>query len=565
MSEGLSFSPASRLYLLRLAFAELNSSLNGNNIHAVLAQIYSKSETTKEMKKILKAYLSVATELKEQGCFGSEIKNTTSSALFELKKSEKVGLFALFGGQGVNWLEELRTNYDVYVDVRDVIEKAAHVLQKEADKLHKREAGENSEGTKGYNELFEHGLNVLDWLLDSDSVPVASYLNRAPISYPMIGLTSLLNYLICVRNWEITPAEVASHFKGITGHSQGILGAVVFAVSKTENELVENILQAVKFLFWIGVRLQQAVTFPTKISAQRTDILKESKKIHGSRNPTPMMAVFHLLPEVVAKYVDYINKMFADEPDRKLEIGLKNGPRAVVVVGHPESLHRLSVLLNEKETRKEDQLDQSRVPFSKRKREFRLVYLPVSAPFHSTLLRGAVNLVKEDINHLKEHGGSFWAIEGKDLMIPVYSTKDGQDLSLSGKELISQLIELQCTEYVDWLKATERISRTNHGITHVIDFGPGGSSGPCNFTSKNLEGSGVQFIMAGAFEPIGRKLFVADKACLFDTRKENIPFAPNWEEVSFPLNASFNKRRAFKTYFSILHSGVCTALGEAQY
>jgi len=57
-------------------------------------------------------------------------------------------------------------------------------------------------------------------------------------------------------------------------------------------------------------------------------------------------------------------------------------------VGHPESLHSLSVLLNEKETRKDDNLDQSRVPFSKRKKEFRLVYLPVSVPFHSQLLKG---------------------------------------------------------------------------------------------------------------------------------------------------------------------------------
>lgn len=66
----------------------------------------------------------------------------------------------------------------------------------------------------------------------------------------------------------------------------------------------------------------------------------------------------------------------------------QNGPRAVVVVGHPESLHTLSMLLNEKETRKEDSLDQSRIPHSKRKHEFRLVYLPVSVPFHSQLLKG---------------------------------------------------------------------------------------------------------------------------------------------------------------------------------
>ncbi len=109
----------------------------------------------------------------------------------------------------------------------------------------------------------------------------------------------------------------------VTGHSQGILTALVFAASKTEDELVENIVSSVQYLFWIGVRLQQAVTFPSFIEAQRTDILKESKKIHGSRNPTPMMVVIHLLPQIVQKYVDIINKKLSDEPNRQLEIALQ--------------------------------------------------------------------------------------------------------------------------------------------------------------------------------------------------------------------------------------------------
>lgn len=107
------------------------------------------------------------------------------------------------------------------------------------------------------------------------------------------------------------------------GHSQGILSALIFAASKTEKELIENIISSVEYLFWIGVRLQQAVTFPSFIEAQRTDILKESKKIHGSRNPTPMMVVLHLLPQVVQKYVDIINKKLSDEPNRRLEIAIQ--------------------------------------------------------------------------------------------------------------------------------------------------------------------------------------------------------------------------------------------------
>lgn len=97
---------------------------------------------------------------------------------------------------------------------------------------------------------------------------------------------------------------------------------------------MENIINSVKYLFWIGVRLQQAVTFPSFIEAQRTDILKESKQIHGSRNPTPMMAVLHMLPQVVQKYVEIINKRLSDEPNRHLEIALQASVLPFLFLGH---------------------------------------------------------------------------------------------------------------------------------------------------------------------------------------------------------------------------------------
>jgi len=212
----------------------------------------------------------------------------------------------------------------------------------------------------------------------------------------------------------------------------------VFALSKTEDELEENIIKAVKISFWIGVRLQQVVPFPTSISSQRADILKEIKK-HNMRQPTPMMSVLLLPPQVVKTYVDNINKMLVEEPERQLEVTLRNGSRNVVVVGHPESLHSLAMLLKQRETSKTDNLDQSRVPYSKRKREFRALYLGVSVPFHSHRhLSAAVPLLEKDL-------GSFTDLDwnGNDLQVPVYSTKDGSDLRTKGADLLKELVRLQ--------------------------------------------------------------------------------------------------------------------------
>jgi malonyl CoA-acyl carrier protein transacylase len=43
-----------------------------------------------------------------------------------------VGLFAVFGGQGVQWLGELRTLYFTYTYLRKIVERSAQILQEQA-------------------------------------------------------------------------------------------------------------------------------------------------------------------------------------------------------------------------------------------------------------------------------------------------------------------------------------------------------------------------------------------------------------------------------------------------
>lgn len=92
----------------------------------------------------------------------------------------------------------------------------------------------------------------------------------------------------------------------------------------------------------------------------------------------------------------------------------------------------------------------------------------------------------------------------------------GEDLRGS-KNLLSDIIKLQCVEHVNWPKAL-LAAAVEHGITHIIDWGPGGSSGIGSVCKRNLEGSGVQVIFAST-----------EKNILLDCRPEAIPFAPNWQ------------------------------------
>lgn len=189
------------------------------------------------MHKILHCYSAVLAELKQTGhhddvsvITAASTTTGTRSGLLEMAKRGVGALFALFGGQGVNWLQELRTNYRVYVDVRPTIEKAIDAIKKQATTLILEKEEENSvsnsstendtnsgAGTKGYNELFGYGLDIVEWIQDETTAPPSTYLSSAPISYPMIGLTALINYLICIRTWGLAPSDVVSYFKGVTG------------------------------------------------------------------------------------------------------------------------------------------------------------------------------------------------------------------------------------------------------------------------------------------------------------------------------------------------------------
>ncbi len=181
-----------------------------------------------------------------------------------------------------------------------------------------------------------------------------------------------------------------------------------------------------------------------------------------------------------------------------------------------ESLVTLAQLLHRIETPKKANFDQSRIPFSKRKKEFSLKFLQVSVPFHSKEhLKHASSLILSDLQSL---GISF---DSKDLLIPVYSTNNGEDLRRVKAEdnLTALLVHLQTVEHVDWLKATQSITSTTSStsrVTHIVDFGPGLTSGIGSLCARNMEGRGIQVILADCFKT--NHASTSDKSVLFDSQ-----------------------------------------------
>lgn len=93
--------------------------------------------------------------------------------------------------------------------------------------------------------------------------------------------------------------------------------------------------------------------------------------------------------------------------------------------------------------------------------------------------------------------------------------------------MTKDLIDLICSRPVIWEQALNVPD-----LTHIIDFGPGGTSGIGGLTHRNKEGTGVQIILAGAAEGNNKEL--SYKADLFDADIKAVKYSQNWAKLFQP-------------------------------
>lgn len=140
-------------------------------------------------------------------------------------------LFVEFGGQGYGhgWLRELRDAYAAYPGARPLIVACCEALQDEASSMDAQLLG-----------FYRHGFDVLAWLRVRDAaasttigsstgatpdpspvIPPQDYLASAPISYPLVLVTQLAQYVGALQSIDKTPEQFNTYVRGAAGHSQG--------------------------------------------------------------------------------------------------------------------------------------------------------------------------------------------------------------------------------------------------------------------------------------------------------------------------------------------------------
>jgi fatty acid synthase subunit alpha len=369
--------------------------VSDKDIHAVASPYSAEIRTI-----VISSYVSSLSCLEQHNIL--DVPPRPSAALLSAAAVGNASICAIFGGQGTNevYFDELQSLYDTYklfvqlfitIITDDVLAPLAAARR---DTL-----------------LYSHGMNVSASLDGSIAHPPTAYLASVPVSSPLIGLTQLVQYLVVCRMTNLTPGDLRDRIAGATGHSQGLVSAVAIAASATFESFTDNARKAVRWLFFSGLRGQEA--FP--VTSLEPGIVQDTVD-GGEGVPSPMLSIAGLPLKDVESQVKKTNSHLPE--NSQLTLSLCNGPRVFVVTGPTRSLYGL--VINLRKIRASSGLDQNKTPFSQRKPVFSVRFLVVNVPYHSKYLDAATDkLCKEDLN-----GEDLW--KPGDLHIPVYHTENGK-------------------------------------------------------------------------------------------------------------------------------------------
>ncbi|KAA8642645.1 uncharacterized protein ATNIH1004_011590 [Aspergillus tanneri] len=457
--------------------------LGGNDIHAALYHA-----NTPQKKDLIKTYFAARERL-------GSTPQPQPSLLLQSAEKDASRIYMLFGGQGndENYFNDLKDVYSTYPDLlRSWVFSGSRVLEDLAEKP----------AFKGH---LSRGFSLIAWLEKPESEPNSSYLLAAPVSMPLIGLLQICHFIVACQTMGLTPQEFHRYLAGVTGHSQGIVTAIVISISTTWESFHRHACDALRILFYIACRSHQA--YPPQCVPES---IRHDTEEHHEGTPSPMLRVRNIGQQQLQQIINTVNSHLPR--NAHMAISLINGPQNLIVVGPTMSLYGLSRHLRTLKASKVNQ--EARIPARKRKPKIDHRFLPITAPFHSDILKDVTALVMQDLEGL--------SVTGDQLQLPVFATTDGHDMrEFPDCNVVPEIIHMVAKEPVHWEKATAFA-----GATHIIDFGPGGNAGVGFVTVHNKAGLGARLILGGSMKTSDE---YGNKADLFN-RNPQYPVlcAENW-------------------------------------
>ncbi|EED22654.1 fatty acid synthase subunit beta, putative [Talaromyces stipitatus ATCC 10500] len=399
----------------------------------------------------------------------SESTNSSSSALFNAAKSGQVTPYVVFGGQGTANATCVRELIDLYSTYRPFLKDLIDIVGALLSRLSRLPQ------TREY--YCGRYLDLQAWLHDPDQVPGSDFVSGVTISCPVIGLLGLAHYCVTCKVLDVTPGDIRDLLRGTTGHSQGIIVATAIAMADSWKAFYSAALTAVETLFWIGYECNDGLAR----SFLSPSIIQDSVS-NGQGQPSCMLSVAGLERSRLDEVLNVFNKSLP--LTTRVSIALVNTRENLVVGGPASSLAALDRYLC---TIKADpNIDQNRVPYSKRKPPIQHQFLPVSVPFHTQYLLKPAQNIKAHISSLK--------IAPEMLKIPVHDNRNGRDLRElpPGTNILEEIIDAICFAPCDWPAVLESLD-----VSHILTFGSGGMP---DLVLKLVDGKGIRVISGSDFE-----------------------------------------------------------------
>ncbi|KAJ2697986.1 fatty acid synthase alpha subunit Lsd1, partial [Coemansia sp. IMI 209128] len=452
---------------------------------------------------VLKGYFSAWSIVNNHGTWPT----ASTPALFA---SDSVGLMAMFGGQRgtSNYLDEAEWLFDVYRPLlSDYVSRMSAFLHRESQ-------------DKRVSFVYSKGLDVLTWLTTASTMPDELYLLSIPVCQPLVALIQLMHVMVLHKTLGVSPGDLAKRFKVAVGHSQGIGIAAAFSTLTDEQSFFDASERI------LGIHLL-AGAFP-QIKFPCYQVLSEPNSSSESR---PMVSVQGITKPVLERFIARFNIHQSSATEYAYLAVVNTVDQFIAACKTSSSANFVAFLQSQSAT---PDKDQSRIPYPKRKPVISVQYTTISAPSNCTLLEAAA----EEAYTMAVKKG--WVFRSEDMQIAVRASDDGHDIRTES-DLTQYLFSAICVLPVDWPQATR-----HPGVTHIVDFGPGGLSGFGFIAYKNIEGMGVPVICAGALVSRSSKPYLGSKADLFKADLADVTTAPNWL-------AEFGPKLARTAYDDQLH------------
>ncbi len=356
---------------------------------------------------------------------------------------------------------------------------------------------------------FRHGFDVAAWAADPDGAPPPAYLRSSAVSYPLILLTQALRWRAL---WAegVDRAVEAGGIVGVTGHSQGLLAAVMVAETPVGQVDDDRLARYLRLALALGTHMPAgAGTMAAVVGPRRARVaaLLDPGNIEVGNVEAGNVEVGHV--EAGNVEVGHI------EAGDAAVIALQNSPTRLVVSGPAAGLDRLRSRLDE--VARAEALDRRQGRRGGAPLRFGWHPVPVDAPYHSPLLAPSLDRFRQWL-------ATEWpVVAGAGLGLPVVSPVDGSDLRRCRPEDLAGVVaRSQFVDPVDWVRATRAL-----GGSWILDVGPG--TDVARLTADNVRGTGARVLPLAS--PEGRRLLVTPGAAPEGPDVVNADFAPGVVEL----------------------------------